>query len=126
MILAKKIIMGLERERKFAGPRVSASTHRTIAAQERLPRYPSKRNLESQVAQLPSRPRHAVVVGLNEMCVPEPLCGSVLDPRISYPPVIIKSDVPKQLFIHSIANSYRKLMLLLARIKELMREPGVL
>jgi hypothetical protein len=126
MILTKEIITGLEGERKLTGPRFLASTHRTIAAQEQMPQCPSKRNLESQIAQLPSRPHHAVVVGLNEVCVPEPLRGSALDPRISYPPVFVKSDGPKQLCIRSIANSYRTLMSLLARIKKLMCEPGVL
>jgi hypothetical protein len=79
------------------------------------------------------------VMSLREMRVSEPLRGSDLDPRISYPPVIIKRDGPKQsrpeqrrmsyferLFIRSIANSRRKLMRLVVRIKELLRAPGTL
>ena len=66
------------------------------------------------------------VMSLSEVRAPEPLRGSVLDPRISYPPVIVKSDGPKQLFIRSIANSRQKLMRLVVRVKELLRAPGTL
>jgi hypothetical protein len=58
--------------------------------------------------------------------VPEPLRGSDLDPRISYPPVIVKSDGPKQLFIRFMANSYRKLKVLVVRIWELLNAPDIL
>jgi hypothetical protein len=57
---------------------------------------------------------------------PEPLRGSDLDTRISYPPVIVKSDGPKQLFIHFIASSHQKLMALVVRIKELLCRRGML
>jgi hypothetical protein len=50
---------------------------------------------------------------------PELLHGSAFDPRISFPPVIIKSNG----FIRSIAN---KLMALIVRIKELFTAPGIL
>ena len=53
------------------------------------------------------------------------LRGSVQDPRISYPPVIIKSDGPKQLFIRAIANSRQKLNALVVRIKDLFCAPGI-
>ena len=66
------------------------------------------------------------VMSLREVRVPEPLRGSVLDPRISYPPVIVKSDGPRQLFIRSIANSHQKLMPLVVRIKEVLCAPGML
>ena len=52
--------------------------------------------------------------------------GSVQDPRISYPPVIIKSDGPKQLFIRAIANSRQKLKALIVRIKDLFCARGIL
>ena len=58
--------------------------------------------------------------------VPDPLHGSVCDTRISYPPVIVKSDGPMRLFIRSIANSYQKFMALVVRIKELLSAPSIL
>ena len=58
--------------------------------------------------------------------VPEPLRGSDLDPRISYPPVIVKSDGPKQLFIRFTVNSYRKLKVLVVRIWEVLNAPDIL
>jgi hypothetical protein len=61
-----------------------------------------------------------------EVRVPEPLRGSVLDPRISYPPVIVKSDGPKQLFIRFIANLHQKLVVSVVRIKELLCAPSIL
>ena len=84
--------------------------------------------------------KHQGVMSLREVRVSEPLRGSDLDPRISYPPVIVKSNGPKQsqpeqpsakssfegLFIRSIANSRQKLMRLVVRIKELLRAPGAL
>ena len=84
--------------------------------------------------------KHQDVMSLREVRVPEPLRGSDLDPRISYPPVIVKTDGPKQprseqrsatsyfewLFIRSIANSRQKLMRLVVRIKELLGAPGTL
>ena len=66
------------------------------------------------------------VISLREVRVPEPLRGSVLDPRTSFPPVIVKSDGPWQLFIRSIANSHQKLMALVVRIKVLLRAPGMM
>jgi hypothetical protein len=66
------------------------------------------------------------VMSLREVRVPELLRGSDLDPRISYPPVIVKCDGPKQFFIRFIANSHQKLMALVVRIKELLRAPGIL
>jgi hypothetical protein len=64
--------------------------------------------------------------------VPELLRGSVLDPRIGYPPVINKSaDIDpcllgaKRLFAR-IANSHQKLMPLVVRMKELLSGPGML
>jgi hypothetical protein len=66
------------------------------------------------------------VMSLSEARVPEPLRGSVLDSRISYPPVIVKSDGPKQLFIRFMANSYRKLKVLVVRIWELLNAPDIL
>jgi hypothetical protein len=66
------------------------------------------------------------VMSLSEVRVPEPLRGSVLDPRISYPPVIVKSDGPKQLFIRFIANSHQKLTALVVRINESLCAPGML
>ena len=53
------------------------------------------------------------VMNLREVLVPELLCSSILDPPISYPPVIKKS-------------AHQKLMGLVVRIKELLREPGML
>jgi hypothetical protein len=44
----------------------------------------------------------------------------------SHPPVILKSDRPKQLFIRSIAIARQKLMALVVRIKELLCAPGML
>jgi hypothetical protein len=84
--------------------------------------------------------KHQGVMSLREMRVSEPLRGSDLDPRINYPPVIIKRDGPKQsrpehrsampyfawLFIRSIANSRQELMRLVVRIKKLLRAPGTL
>ena len=84
--------------------------------------------------------KHQDVMSLGEVRVSEPLRGSDLDPRISYPAVIVKSNGPKQsqseqpsaksyfewLFIRSIANSRQKLMRLVVRIKELLRAPGTL
>jgi hypothetical protein len=58
--------------------------------------------------------------------VPESLRGSDLDPRMSYPAVIVKSDGPKQLFIRFMANSYRKLKVLVVRIWELLNAPDIL
>jgi hypothetical protein len=66
------------------------------------------------------------VMSLRKVRVSEPLRGSVLDPRISYPPVIVKSDGPKQLFIRFIANSHQKLVALVLRINELLCTPGML
>jgi hypothetical protein len=66
------------------------------------------------------------VMSLSEARVPEPLRGSVLDPRISYPPVIVKSDGPKQLFIRFIANSHQRLTALVVRINESLCAPGML
>jgi hypothetical protein len=66
------------------------------------------------------------VMSLREVRFSEPLRGSVLDPRISYPPVIVKSDGPKQLFIRFIANSHQKLVALVAGINELSCAPGML
>ena len=72
------------------------------------------------------------VMNLREVRVPELLRGSVLDPRIGYPPVINKSAGidpclrgAKRLFA-LIANSHQKLMLLIVRIKELLSGPGML
>ena len=65
-------------------------------------------------------------MSLRKVRVSEPLRGSVLDPRISYPPVIVKSDGPKQLFIRFISNSHQELVALVARIKELSCGPGML
>jgi hypothetical protein len=79
--------------------------------------------------------KHQDVVSLREVRVSEPLLGSDLDPRISYPPVIVKSDGPKQrsamsyfewLLLRSIANSRQKLMRLVVRVKELLCAPGTL
>jgi hypothetical protein len=84
--------------------------------------------------------KHQDVMSLKEARVSEPLRGSDLDPRISYPPLIVKSDWPKQsqpeqrstlsyfgcVFVRSIANSRQKLMRLVVRIKELLRAPGTL
>lgn len=57
---------------------------------------------------------------------PELFRGSDLDPRISYPPVIVKDDGPRQLFIRVIANSRQKLKALIVLIKELFCAPGFL
>jgi hypothetical protein len=84
--------------------------------------------------------KHQGVMILREVRVSESLRGSDLDPRISYPPVVVKSDGPKQsrpeqrsamsyferLFIRSIANSRQKLMRLVVRMQELLRAPGTL
>ena len=78
------------------------------------------------------RPGGPDVMNLREVRVLELLLGSVLDPRIGYPPVINKSaDIDpclrgaKRLFAR-IANSHQKLMPLVVRIKELLSGPGVL
>jgi hypothetical protein len=74
-----------------------------------------------------TRRRHlALIASPYSHRVPEPLHGSVCDTRISYPPVIVKSDGPMRLFIRSIANSYQKLMALVVRIKELLSAPSIL
>lgn len=52
--------------------------------------------------------------------VPEQLHGSVEDTRISFPPVIVKSDGPMQLFVRSIARK------LVVRIKRLFSTPSIL
>jgi hypothetical protein len=57
---------------------------------------------------------------------PESFRGSDLDPRISYPPVIVKDDGPRQLFIRVIANSRQNLKALIVLIKELFCAPGFL
>jgi hypothetical protein len=75
----------------------------------------------------PGATRHVGLIGSPYSSrVPEELHGSVDDPRISYPPVIVKSDEPKQLFIRFVANSYQKLVALVVRIKELLCAPGIL
>jgi hypothetical protein len=84
--------------------------------------------------------KHQDVMSLRKVRVSESLRGSDLDPRISYPPVIVKSNGPKQsqpeqpsaksyfewLFIRAIANSRQTLMRLVVRIRELLRAPGTL
>ena len=55
----------------------------------------------------------AHVMSSREVRAPELLHGSILDPRISYPPVINKS-------------AYRKLMRLVVRIKQRFSAPGIL
>jgi hypothetical protein len=55
------VIIRQLRRRKFAGPRFSASKHRTMAAQEQAPQDPGKLRLQGQIAQLPSRPEDTVL-----------------------------------------------------------------
>jgi hypothetical protein len=55
--------------------------------------------------------------------VPEQLHGSTEDARISFPPIIIKSDGSMQLFIRSVP---KKLRALVVRIKGLFSAPSIL
>jgi hypothetical protein len=75
----------------------------------------------------PGATRHVGLIGLPYSgWVPEEHHGSVEDTRISYPPVIVKSDGPMQLFIRFVANSYQKLVALVGRIRRLFSAPSIL
>ena len=79
-------------------------------------------------------------MSLRKVRVSEPLRRSDLDPRISYPAVIVKSNGRKQsrpeqpsamsyfewLLIRSISSLRQKWMRLVVRTKELLRAPGTL
>jgi hypothetical protein len=72
----------------------------------------------------PGATRHVGLVGSPYSGrVPEQLHGSAEDARISFPPIIVKSDGPMQLFVRSVA---KKLRALVVRIKGLFSAPSIL
>jgi hypothetical protein len=76
------------------------------------------------LASTPGATRHlGLIRSPHSGWVPEQLRGSAEDARISFPPIIVKSDGPMELFVRSVP---KKLRALVVRIKKLLSAPNIL